>query len=251
MSKVSYYSDKGMVRNNNQDRYYISKDLSFFIIADGMGGHKGGECASTMATKIISTCIESSEINEGKIEEILGVSIARANKLIYSAASNNDDLKEMGTTALVCYLFNNKGFFANVGDSRAYLINREKFQQITVDHSVVGELLLSGSISSEEAEKHPQKNMITRAVGTESSVVVDVFTLDISKDDILLLCTDGITNMVSEDEIFNAVINGADAEKLVSIANKNGGKDNSTAIIIKDIFQEFKSLDGEGEESLV
>lgn len=247
MSSVSYCSDKGMVRNNNQDKYYISKDQNFFIVADGMGGHNGGECASAMATEIISTCIESSELRDGKIEEILGLAIARANKLIYSAACKNEDLKEMGTTALVCCIFKNKGFFANVGDSRAYLISSGKIQQITIDHSVVGELLLSGSISSEEASVHPQKNMITRAVGTESSVIVDIFTVEISKGDIILLCTDGITNMVSENEIFSAVSNGADARLLVGIANKNGGRDNSTAIIIKDIFEESNSLIGEGD----
>lgn len=236
-------SDVGKVREINQDAYFYLEDerLPIFIIADGMGGHKAGEVASNTA---ISTIISYYEANKESIikkdkfiPEFINESIALANEKLIEESENDDELKGMGTTITMCIVLKDEIYVGHVGDSRAYLLRDNELIQITQDHSLVGELLRTGSITKEEALNHPKKNIILRALGTNKDLKVDIFTRDIKKDDKIILCTDGLTNMVSEDRIKETVINEEDQSSvcttLVNISNELGGIDNTTIMLIK------------------
>lgn len=205
-----------------------------------MGGHKAGEIASSMAVDIVSAKFSSKrdELNqEDRIISLIKESIEDANKAIYLKSHNNEDYSGMGTTITMAYIFENKIYIGHVGDSRAYFIKDYDIEQITEDHSLINELLKNGSITKEEAKKHPQRNMITRAVGTSYNIEMDIITKEYEKDDILLICSDGLSNMVSDDEIKRWLKKESDmkilCEKLILTAKDNGGLDNITIIAIK------------------
>lgn len=236
-------SDVGKVRDINQDAYFYLEDerLPIFIIADGMGGHKAGEVASNTAISTIISYYEKNKesiINKEKfIPEFINESIALANEKLIEESENDEELKGMGTTITMCIVLEQEIYIGHVGDSRAYLLRDNELIQITQDHSLVGELLRTGSITKEEAINHPKKNIILRALGTNADLKVDIFTRDLKKDDKIILCTDGLTNMVSEERIKDTVINKEDQSsvctELVNISNELGGIDNTTIMLIK------------------
>lgn len=237
-------SDVGKIRKNNQDAFYLSNDLSFplFMVADGMGGHNAGEVASAMAMNIIKkNFLENKDKlnNEDFIISLIKKSIEEANTKIYLSSLENEKCKGMGTTITLAYIFNNKIYIGHVGDSRAYLIRRNRILQLTEDHSFVNELIKMGSITKEEAKIHPKRNMITRAVGTSSIIEMDIIIKEIEDNDVLLLCSDGLFTMVKDNEIMKVFLEVEDIQKacetLASIANSKGGIDNITLVAIKFI----------------
>ena len=236
-------SDIGKVREINQDAYFYLEDeiLPIFIVADGMGGHKAGEVASNTAiSTIVSHYQESKQkIIDGTmfIPEFINQSVTLANEKLIYESENDDELKGMGTTITMCLTLENELYIGHVGDSRAYLLRDSELIQLTQDHSLVGELLRTGSITKEEAINHPKKNVILRAIGADKELKIDVFTRDLEKGDKIVLCTDGLTNMVSEERILETIKTEENpsevCSKLVNNSNEIGGVDNTTIMLIK------------------
>ena len=231
-------SDVGIVRELNEDyAMYIEKEnFKLYVVADGMGGHNAGEVASKMATEKIISYIEKKFTDENK-EEILKRAVLYANEEVYNFSRNDEKYTGMGTTLTACLITNDFIQIANVGDSSCFGIRKEHIEKITRDHSLVQELLDLGTINEEEAARHPQKNVITRAIGTKDWVDVDVFKLKPGKFKFLMLCSDGLSNEVSKADIL-AVINEVDnlnsaCEKLVNIAKSRGGRDNITVMLFE------------------
>jgi protein phosphatase len=229
----------------NQDYFYVSdleKDnIKLYILADGMGGYKGGEVASNLAVSCVKSyiCNNFPSIPKEK-EEILNLinsSIEYANMIVYEKAQAIPELKDMGTTLDVVILYNNKVFIGHVGDSRVYRIRKNIIRKLTIDHSYVEKLVREGSITKEEAYNHPNKNMLLKAVGCNNLVKPDVFYKGFLKGDILLMCSDGLTNMLKEPEIYNILLKNPDepVQALIDGANSSGGLDNITAIIVDNI----------------
>lgn len=244
MIKAYAKSDKGKVREMNQDYMYISNSLDevqLYILADGMGGYNGGEIASSLAVQTAKNYIENNfkEIQKDRdsIIQLLGSSIEYANMVVYEKAKENKELQGMGTTLDICLIYNNKVYIGHVGDSRVYRIRKEFIRKLTQDHSYVQKLVKEGTITKEQAAHHPQKNMLMKALGCNAFVEPDVMVKGFLKDDILIMCSDGLTNLVDQETIYqNASKNIEQATKdLVGLANDRGGYDNITVIIIKNI----------------
>ena len=237
-------SDIGKSRDTNQDYFYISKsldDVQLYILADGMGGYNGGEIASQMATTCVKKYIENNfnQITKDRdsLIQLIGSSMEYANMVIYEKSKENKELEGMGTTLEICLIYNNKVYIGHVGDSRIYRVRKELIRKLTQDHSYVQKLVKDGKITKEEAEVHPKKNMLMKAIGCSAFVEPDVAVKGFLKDDILVMTSDGLTNMVDQEEIFKTVkgnIEKAPA-RLVQLANDNGGMDNITVIVIKNI----------------
>ena len=236
-------SDIGKARDMNQDYYYIPSprnEIQIFILADGMGGYKGGEIASCLATKTALSYIKSNfEKAIKEKEEILKLiksSMEYANMVVYEKSKEDKELEGMGTTLEVCLIYNNKIYIGHVGDSRVYRIRKEFMRKLTRDHSYVEKLVKDGTITREEAMHHPKKNMLTKALGCTAFVDPDVTVKGFMKDDIILMCSDGLTNMVEEQEIYKIIKENrmTAVDKLIERANENGGYDNVTAIVIKN-----------------
>lgn len=228
----------GNVRSNNEDSYYIPTDLNkeIFILADGMGGHLAGETASKLAASIISKYFNKIEINSEEDVE-LGIlnAIDLANKEIFKLSNENMDYRGMGTTLSVVCVYNGKLIYANIGDSRIYEITDTTLIQLTKDDSFVNYLIDIGEITEEEAENHPKKNVLTKALGTSENIKTKVEYREIKKGVKYLLCSDGLTNMVEINRIMEIINeNSIDIAKeiLVEEALENGGVDNITLILI-------------------
>lgn len=236
-------SDVGKVREINQDAYFYIEDkvVPIFIVADGMGGHKAGEVASNLAISAIASYYKANrdkiENEEMFVPQFINESIAKANEKIIEESQNDEELRGMGTTITMCIIFGDEIYIGHVGDSRAYLLRDDELTQLTQDHSLVGELLRTGSITKKEAMNHPKKNVITRAVGTDSKLSVDIVNRELNLNDKIILCTDGLTNMVSEERILETVKIDENifesCSKLVNIANEIGGIDNTTIMFIQ------------------
>ena len=244
MIKAYAKSDVGKVRELNEDSFYISDSLDeiqLYILADGMGGYKGGEVASKLAIQSAKNYIESNfkEIEKDKdsIIQLVGSSIEYANMIVYEKSKENKELNGMGTTLDVCLIYNNRVFIGHVGDSRVYRIRKEFMRKLTQDHSYVQKLVKDGTITKEEAVHHPQKNMLMKALGCNAFVEPDVMVKGFLKDDILIMNSDGLTNLVSQEEIFREAKKDIEQapKELVNLANEKGGYDNITVIIIKNI----------------
>ena len=236
--KTFSITDTGIIRETNQDYLFASEKSvgnlpNLFIVADGMGGHRAGDYASRHTVERIVASITRSE--EEKPISILKEAIDKANELLIAESKRDETKSGMGTTLVIAYIFDNIMYVANVGDSRLYICG-QSIRQITRDHSLVNEMILMGEISEQEAKNHPDKNVITRAIGVKEHVEADYFEVELTKDELILLCTDGLTNMVSDDEIQKILVNDEilenKAEKLIKRANKNGGSDNITVMII-------------------
>lgn len=238
-------SDIGKVRDMNQDSYYVSDlgkdELKLYILADGMGGYKGGEIASSLAIANVRNFIINNFKNTKKDREsilkLLQNSIEYANIIVYEKSLEDEELHDMGTTLDVCLIYNNKVFIGHVGDSRVYRIRKNIIRKLTTDHSYVEKLVKEGTITKEEAYNHPKKNMLMKALGCNSLVEPDVICKGFLKDDILLMCSDGLTNMLRDNEIYNLLLTNPEnpVDALINNANNLGGYDNITAIIIDNI----------------
>ena len=244
MIKAYAKSDKGNVRETNEDYFYISNSLDevqIYLLADGMGGYNGGEIASKLAVQTAKNYIENNfkdiEKDKDSIIQLLGSSMEYANMVVYEKSKESPELQGMGTTLEICLIYNNKVYIGHIGDSRIYRIRKEFIRKLTQDHSYVQKLVKEGTITKEEAAHHPQKNMLMKALGCNAFAEPDVMVKGFLKDDILIMCSDGLTNMVDQETIYKlASKNIEQAPKdLVELANNNGGYDNITVIVIKNI----------------
>lgn len=239
MLKTFSATDTGKKRNINQDYVFTSetpvgKLPNLFLVADGMGGHKAGDYASRVTVETMIRIVEE-ETEEASPEELFQKAISGANSLIYEQASKEESLEGMGTTVVAAVCEGSRLYVANVGDSRLYVIHDE-ITQITIDHSLVEEMVRRGTIGKVEARNHPDKNIITRAVGVNSQVEVDLFRVELMPGDLILMCSDGLTNMLEDEEIRMIVKRGRDlvemVQNLVDAANRNGGTDNISVVLI-------------------
>lgn len=236
--KSAMKTDIGNHREINED-YGIStaiEDSYIYIVADGMGGHLAGEVASKMAIETIISFIENNKNMLDQPVKLINAAVEYANKEIYNK-SKDPDFKNMGTTCELLIAKANKAYIGHVGDSRVYLIRDNNIFQITRDHSLINDLVASGSISEDEALKIPQKNIITRALGSEEAISADIHEVDIEKGDFILLCTDGVTGELEDETIRDIIVSAEDletkVETIIKLSNDAGGYDNSTAILVE------------------
>jgi PPM family protein phosphatase len=225
-------SDTGRRRRRNEDNYVVAPPL--FAVADGMGGAQAGEVASQLAASALEGGNTDAPDGPQRIDEL----IQEANRRIFDRASSDPSASGMGTTMTVALVEGMSVAIGHVGDSRAYLVRGEHMEQLTEDHSLVNELLKSGKLSEEEAQVHPQRSVITRAVGTDPDVDVDGFTIEAEDGDVFLICSDGLSDMVEDEEILELLHRDRDdldkaVRALVSAANRGGGEDNITAVAFR------------------
>jgi len=224
-------TDIGMKRKVNQDCFLVDDSLQLYVVADGMGGHRAGEVASQLAIEELKKFVADNSMLDGR--EMLVNGINRSCTAIYQKAKENEDLAGMGTTVLALIFQSNCAFIGQVGDSRAYLINPHGVWQLTEDHSLLNEELRSGRLASSQVANYQFKNVITRSVGYESHVNVDVYRRNVYSDDSFLLCTDGLSGLVEIEELQKEIrAHGIEqgVRNLVSLANQRGGDDNITAL---------------------
>ncbi len=235
-------SDIGKSREINQDYYYISQDTDvprLYILADGMGGYKGGEIASKLATDSVKSYINSNFdenlVEKDEILKLIESAVEYANMVVYEKSKEVPELEGMGTTLEVCLIYNNKAYIGHVGDSRIYRIRKGVIRKLTKDHSYVQQLVEDKKITREEAKTHPKKNMLTKALGCTPYVEPDIRARNFERDDIFIMCSDGLTNMVDDNNICELIMQDITtaADKLIENANASGGYDNITVIIIK------------------
>ncbi|MFA9422536.1 MAG: Stp1/IreP family PP2C-type Ser/Thr phosphatase [Sedimentibacter sp.] len=241
--KVYYDTNKGLLRENNEDNLIVEETgrYNLYAVADGMGGHKAGEVASSLAIDSIRECFkESFQQEDFQAPSFIIKSVKTANDKIREEALKKEECFGMGTTITMAVvdLELNIAYIGNVGDSRAYILENNEIKQITDDHTYVNELLKDGKITKGEAKNHPKRNVITRAVGSEESVNPDIFEIEIFEKEVILLCTDGLTTHLSDEKIRDTLKEYGSSEsvqKLIEMANDNGGTDNITIIIVDNI----------------
>lgn len=235
-------SEAGMVRTQNQDYYEIiklSRDQLLVIVCDGMGGARSGNVASKMAVDVFTGEIRRtvrSNMKQDRIDAMLNAALELANKAVYEQSQLSEEYKGMGTTLVAAFFQKDRVTVANVGDSRAYLFDDNGVQGITTDHSLVELMVQRGEITKEAAKFHPGKNLITRAVGTEASVTCDLYYRSLKRGDNVLLCTDGLSNLMSDQEMLFEVVHGVNkndcCQRLMNIANFRGSPDNVTMVLV-------------------
>lgn len=247
-------TDPGLKRKKNEDSYLISDEFNLYFVADGMGGHQAGEIASAAATKTLLecakqykkdsnfTCTAGPDSKYSFDENFILTAAKLANHSILLLAENNPDLQGMGTTISGAKISGSHATIANVGDSRVYYIKNNTITQITSDHSWVNEQVQKNDLTKEEARTHKWKNIITRALGNKVTIDVDFFHIDLANDDILLLCSDGLSGMVEDDAMLTIILQYKDdlhkaCRELIKAANAGGGADNITVVLVKYIFQ--------------
>ncbi|MDN5348046.1 MAG: family protein phosphatase [Clostridia bacterium] len=227
-------SHLGLVRTDNEDSYLIDLDFGLIAIADGMGGHQAGEVASQLALMAFFDYLRRHS-SDGDPLAVIKAAVSHANTVVYRASLAHASRAGMGTTLTAAWLAREKLFLAHVGDSRAYLLQDQKLIQLTVDHTYVNELVLNGNLTPEEARRHPRRNILTRALGTETEVEIDCLEVACSPADIVLLCTDGLYEVTTEAEIASIIGHIQDlrlaASMLVNLALARGGTDNITVVL--------------------
>jgi protein phosphatase len=242
-------TDVGRKRNHNEDSFLLDTDLQLFVVADGMGGHKGGGTASSLAVKTIDREIRrlwelpdspfqwQTSLQDSPLPQYLRAAVERSCVEIFKAAQSDPKLNGMGTTVIALLLHKEHALFAHVGDSRAYLIRGDFIQQISEDHSLVNEQIKAGMITPEEAKHSNYRNIITRSVGFEEEVQVDILGLLSEPGDIFILCSDGLANAVEDEEMKKLVLGASSFEeipkRLIALANERGGDDNITVVIVR------------------
>jgi serine/threonine protein phosphatase PrpC len=229
-------SDQGMVRTSNEDSYIANIQSRIFLVADGMGGHAAGEIASHIAASTIDELV-SGRSSDSNMEELLQAAAKEANKRVYETQKLKSEYRGMGSTLTVLTLLDDHYYVAQVGDSRAYLFRDKKLQQLTRDHSLVWPLYESGILTKDDISRHPQKNLITRSIGTHFEVEVDLQKGTVHEGDIFLLCSDGLTDVLLDHDILQVFLNaGPDpreiSELFIRAANSGGGPDNVTAVVV-------------------
>ncbi len=240
MFEFGFKSDTGKMRKNNQDSFFVLPDKGVFLVADGVGGHSHGEIASRTVMADIADYINDRPIDPDAdadgIKDYFVDLVYNVNEHIFRMAEGRS-ARNMATTLIILYIHAGKAYVANVGDSRLYLIREDMIRQVTEDHTYVNDLIKKGIIDREQAKGHPDRNLITRAIGAEQKVRPDLYMFDVYDEDILLLCTDGLYDMIMDDEIKGIVL-GTDNMRsacinLVDRANEEGGADNITAVTVK------------------
>lgn len=231
-------SDQGKVRTSNEDSYAVSVKHKLFLVADGMGGHAAGEVASQIAALTVEETVAVRSGPEWNPEDILRLAAEEANSRIYEAARVKREFSGMGSTLTVLLFRDSHYYIAHVGDSRAYLLRDGALDQLTRDHSLVWHLLESGVLRKEELSSHPQKNLITRSIGPHPSIEIDLERGDAREGDVFLLCSDGLTDAVSDEYIRRILSNGSKTpqeigDMLVETANMHGGPDNVTVVVVR------------------
>ena len=235
-------TDLGAVRAQNQDAYRVEKldkNTLLCVICDGMGGAKAGNVASTVAADVFTQEVKrawTADMSADRLEQMLRSAVKLANFTVYDQAQQNEDFNGMGTTLVAALIRGKQATIVNVGDSRAYFITDDGIRQVTTDHSLVQMMIARGELTPEKAKRYPGKNLITRAIGTEAQVECDVFELDTAKDTCILLCTDGLSNLMDDQEILFEVAHSQDkgdcCERLLDIAKKRGAPDNVTSVLV-------------------
>lgn len=235
-------TDPGCVRAQNQDAYRIEqldKNALLCVVCDGMGGAKSGNIASQLAVDVFTQEIKDSwkaSMDQEALEQMIRNAVKLANFTVYDQSQQFEEFAGMGTTLVAALLCGKNAVVVNVGDSRAYHLDGDGIDQITVDHSLVQMMIDTGELTKEEARHYPGKNLITRAIGTESSVKCDIFHKKVDRGHCLLLCTDGLSNLIDEQEILFEVVHGLDKSKccgrLLDIAKKRGAPDNVTSVLV-------------------
>ncbi len=263
-------TDVGKVREHNEDDIGAQPDIGLWVLADGMGGYNAGEVASGIAVKTIIDLVteackrekrDAIEPETGYMRQtiVLRDAIARANKIIHQTAQSQPQCEGMGTTLVACLFFDNKISIAHVGDSRLYRLRDNRFEQITMDHSLLQELVDRGFYSQEEAQRSTNRNYVTRALGVDLNVEVEVQEVEVRKGDYFLMCSDGLPDMVEDEDIhltintFNTDLNTI-GEQLIKLTNDNGGRDNVSIILVRivepfpanaGLFSKFRNLFGQ------
>ncbi|MBQ3546150.1 MAG: Stp1/IreP family PP2C-type Ser/Thr phosphatase [Lachnospiraceae bacterium] len=239
-------TDIGARRQTNQDFVFCSMQPvgslpNLFIVADGMGGHKAGDLASRYTVEGFLETVRNSKADNPIT--IIEEAVDKSNLLLIQKSKESIDYEGMGTTLVVATIIGKSIYIANVGDSRLYLVNNE-IQQITRDHSLVEEMISLGEIDRKSARTHEKKNIITRAVGVDTEVVADFFEVDYVDGDIILMCSDGLSNMIEDEDMKNIINQGNDlpeiTDNLITEANKNGGRDNISVILVQPDYEEVK-----------
>ncbi|MEY7999566.1 Stp1/IreP family PP2C-type Ser/Thr phosphatase [Clostridium sp. Mt-5] len=233
---VGILSDVGKVRKLNEDfaGFYKGKNLNVYVIADGMGGHNAGEVASKIAVETTIAYIKAKDTVDMKEDLLKAINLA--NERIYKLSRSNNEFGGMGTTITACLVEDMKMIVANVGDSGCYIVKYNGIVKITKDHSLVQQLVDEGSITEEEAAIHPNKNIITRALGTNLSVKVDIFEVNLEDVNRVILCTDGLSNGVSTNEMYDIIMNNNNEDackQLIELSNLRGGRDNISVIVFE------------------
>ncbi len=241
---VSGYSDKGIVRNSNQDAFQIGMTddgISWAVVCDGMGRANSRDIATRLAADHFSAAIKAGlrpNMTEHSIMNLLRSSVVSANIRVFDKSKENAEFSGMGTTIVACLVIGKTAYFIHAGDSRAYVLSGDEFFQITRDHSIVQSMIEDGKLTVEEARFHPRKNVITRALGVDEIIEPEFNVYDLNEGEIILLCTDGLTNFVADSDIVKILKSSSDnsekSELLVSVANENGGGDNITAVVFEN-----------------
>jgi len=253
-------TDTGRVREHNEDAIGSIGDVGLMVLADGMGGYNAGEVASGIAVQIVTDLAREGadrearnaiDAHSGMMRQsiVLRDAIYRANKIIYQTAQSQTHCEGMGTTIVACLFYDNKVSVAHVGDSRAYRLRGGQLDQVTLDHSLLQELVDRGFYSAEEAQRSTNRNYVTRALGVEPTVEVEIREYEVHPDDIYLLCSDGLSDMVEDDDIHLTISTFNDSldvvgQQLIDLANDNGGRDNVSVMLaqVKDAFPAKRSL---------
>ena len=252
-------TDTGKVREHNEDTIAFDAEIGLLVLADGMGGYNAGEVASGIAVKTIVNLVkEAVEREDMQVEDsesgmsrptiILRDAIHRANKIIYQTARTQPQCEGMGTTIVSALFFDNKIAIAHVGDSRMYRLRNDKFEQVTMDHSLLQELVDRGFYSAEEAQRAANKNYVTRALGVEPNVEVEIREVPVQKGDFYVLCSDGLSDMVEDDDIHLTISTFGDnldtvAKQLIQLSNDNGGRDN-VSVVMAHVVEQFPASKG-------
>lgn len=229
----------GLKRDNNQDTVYCDKELDLYIVADGMGGHKGGKIASKMSISLLRKYISNTKKvpTSHRLKGVLKNIVSNISKDVYEMGKSTIELENMGSTLVAVFIKDNKSYLMQVGDSRIYLYRKPHLWQITEDHSLVNEQLNSGIITKEEAKKASYKNVITRSIGVTRTVEADIYERELKDGDLFLLCSDGLTSMISDEEItktLNKMSNLEDGvNNLIEKANEAGGDDNISVVLVE------------------
>ena len=258
--EIAEFTDTGRVRDHNEDAIGSNPDIGLMVLADGMGGYNAGEVASGIAVEIVTQLAGEGALREElndvdphsglmRLSIILRDAVYRSNKIIYQTAQSQTDCEGMGTTIVACMFYDDKISVAHVGDSRAYRLRGGTLEQITLDHSLLQELVDRGFYSQEEAQRSTNRNYVTRALGVEPTVEVEVREYDVLPDDIYLLCSDGLPDMVEDDDIhltistFNASLDVV-GQQLIDLANDHGGRDNVSVMLaqVKEAFPAKRAL---------
>lgn len=257
--KFAEVTDTGKVRDHNEDAIGCDADMGLMVLADGMGGYNAGEVASEIAVQTITELAAEGATREDRNDRdpqtgmmrqsiVLRDAISRANKIIFQTAQSQTHCEGMGTTLVAAMFYDNKVSIAHVGDSRAYRLRDEKFEQLTMDHSLLQELVDRGFYSEEEAQRSTNRNYVTRALGVEPTVEVEVQEFDVQPKDIYLLCSDGLPDMVEDEDIhltistFNASLDVV-GQQLVKLANDHGGRDN-VSVMLGQVLESFAAKKG-------